>query len=74
MTEVATELQAKTAGDVKDIYDNVAKEVAATITNDDGETMMEKLSHAMSVVTKEVVEGVHDVEEAIKEHPEMIAE
>jgi hypothetical protein len=74
VSAVATELQAKTAEEAKEIYDNVAKEVAATITNEDDETMMEKISEAIQVVTREVVEGVQDVGEAIKEHPEMIAE
>jgi hypothetical protein len=35
---------------------------------------MEKISEAVQVVTKEVVEGVQDVGEAIQEHPEMLAE
>lgn len=71
---MATELQAKTAEDAKDIYNNLAKEVASTITDKDDETLMEKIADAVQVVTKEVIEGVQDVGEAIKEHPEMIAE
>lgn len=74
MAAVATELQAKTAGDAKEIYNNLAKEVADTISGKDDETFMEKIADAVQIVTKEVIEGVQDVGEAIQEHPEMIAE
>ena len=74
ISAVATELQAKTAEDAKDIYENVAKEVAAAITNEDEQSFMDKIADAVKVVTKEVVEGVQDAGEAIKDHPEMIAE
>lgn len=74
MAAAATELQAKTAEDAKEIYNNIAKEVASTITDKDDETLMEKITAAVQVVTKEVIEGVQDVGEAIQEHPEMIAE
>lgn len=74
MAAAATELQAKTAADATEIYNNLAKEVASTITDKDDETLMEKIAEAVQVVTKEVIEGVQDVGEAIKEHPEMIAE
>lgn len=74
VTAAAAELQEKTAEDAKEIYNNIAKEVASTITDEDDETLMEKISDAVQVVTKEVVEGVQDVGEAIQEHPEMLAE
>lgn len=74
MTAAAAELQEKTAEDAKEIYNNIAKEVASTVTGEDDETFMEKIADAVQVVTKEVIEGVQDVGEAIKEHPEMIAE
>lgn len=74
MAATAKELQEKTAEDAKDIYNNIAKEVASTITDEDDETLMEKIAAAVQVVTKEVVEGVQDVGEAIQEHPEMLAE
>lgn len=74
MTAAAAELQEKTAEDAKEIYNNIAKEVASTVTGEDDETFMEKIADAVQVVTKEVIEGVQDVGEAIQEHPEMIAE
>lgn len=71
---VAAELQEKTAEDAKEIYNNLAKEVASTIKGEDDDTFMEKIADAVQVVTKEVLEGVQDVGEAIQEHPEMLAE
>lgn len=74
MTAAAAELQEKTAEDAKEIYNNIAKEVASAVTGEDDETFMEKIADAVQVVTNEVIEGVQDVGEAIQEHPEMIAE
>lgn len=72
MTAVAKELQEKSGADVKDIYLNLAKDLANSDSED--ETLMEKISDAVKLVTKEVLEGIEDVGQAIKDHPEMIAE
>lgn len=72
MTAVAKELQEKSGADVKDIYLNLAKDL--TNSDSEDETLMEKISDAVKLVTKEVLEGIEDVGQAIKDHPEMIAE
>lgn len=74
VTAVAKEVQTKTAADIKDIYLNTVKEVASTTTDDDHPSVMEEISDAIEIVKKEVMEGIEDVGEAIKEHPEIIAE
>ena len=71
---VAKELHTKTAQDVKDIYHNTVKEVVASTTEEDHPSVMERIHDAVEIVTKEVLEGIEDVGEAIKDHPEMIAE
>jgi hypothetical protein len=74
VSAVAKELQTKTAADVKDIYHNTVKEVVSTTTDEDHPSVMEEISDAIEIVKKEVLEGIDDVGEAIKEHPELIAE
>lgn len=73
--DVAKDLQAKTASDIKEIYHTMLKDaVAAAQDDDESTTFMGKISDAIEIVAKKVMEGIEDVGEAIKEHPEMIAE
>jgi BioD-like phosphotransacetylase family protein len=71
--KVATQVQAKSAADLKDIASNLGKEVVAA-KNDDAPGIIEQVEEAAREVAEDVAEGVEKAGEAIEEHPELLLE
>ncbi|CZT43182.1 uncharacterized protein RSE6_03179 [Rhynchosporium secalis] len=72
-TAVASKLGAVAAAEFKTIEKGIAQEVVSA-TDDDASNILDKIEGAVEVVLDEVVEGAEHVVEAVKQHPELIAE
>lgn len=64
---------ASTAADLKNVEIGLSQEVVSA-TDETATSVIAKIEGGLEIVGKEIVKGAGEVIEAVKEHPELIAE
>ncbi len=72
-TVVAATVAKAASSEFKTVESGIAQE-AVSAADDDASNLLDKVEGAVEVVVEEVVKGVGEVVETVKQHPELIAE